>query len=348
MFIKSLPYGNLRWEKTKTINLGTDFGLFQNKVTWTIEYYYKKTEDMIVEKEVPYAYGVVSMPINGGNMVNRGLEISAGFTPIRTDNFAWNVSINTSKNFNKVKSSMNENAGWEAAASGTLNKEGYAVSSFWAFEFKGLNPETGSAEFDIPSLEENPDGLLDATTFMKYMGTMEPDFSGGISMSFRYKSLSLSTSFNVQLGGKKFLYHVFDDTAIQSIASAYSNLPKEMVKRWRKPGDEKFTNIPSLPSKDASYYKLPNNSSGYTPRMYNYSDARVVNASFLRCNGLALNYTLPEKWVKKMYLKNLSFSASLSNPFMIVSKEFKGMDPEVATGSQPISRTVSLGINISL
>ena len=348
MFIKSLPYGNLRWEKTKTINLGTDFGLFQNKVTWTIEYYYKKTEDMIVEKEVPYAYGVVSMPINGGNMVNRGLEISAGFTPIRTDNFAWNVSINTSKNFNKVKSSMNENAGWEAAASGTLNKEGYAVSSFWAFEFKGLNPETGSAEFDIPSLEENPDGLLDATTFMKYMGTMEPDFSGGISMSFRYKSLSLSTSFNVQLGGKKFLYHVFDDTAIQSTASAYSNLPKEMVKRWRKPGDEKFTNIPSLPSKDASYYKLPNNSSGYTPRMYNYSDARVVNASFLRCNGLALNYTLPEKWVKKMYLKNLSFSASLSNPFMIVSKEFKGMDPEVATGSQPISRTVSLGINISL
>lgn len=70
MFIKSLPYGNLRWEKTKTINLGTDFGLFENKVTWTVEYYYKKTEDMIVEKQVPYAYGVASMPINGGNMSN--------------------------------------------------------------------------------------------------------------------------------------------------------------------------------------------------------------------------------------------------------------------------------------
>lgn len=348
MFIKSLPYGNLRWEKTKTINLGTDFGLFQNKITWTIEYYYKKTEDMIVEKEVPYAYGVVSMPINGGNMVNRGLEISAGFTPVRTDNFAWNVSVNTSKNFNKIKSSMNENAGWQMAASGALNKEGYAVSSFWAFEFKGLNPNTGSAEFDIPSLEDNPDGLLDATTFMKYMGTTEPDFSGGVSMSFRYKSLSLSTSFNLQLGGKKFLYHIFDNTVINSTASAYSNLPKEMAKRWKKPGDENFTNIPSLPSKDASYYKLPNGASGYTPEMYNYSDARVVNASFLRCNGLSLNYTLPEAWVKKIYLKNLSFSASVSNLFMIVSKEFKGMDPEVATGSQPISRTYSLGINISL
>ena len=73
-----------------------------------------------------------------------------------------------------------------------------------------------------------------------------------------------------------------------------------------------------------------------------------VNASFLRCNALSLNYTLPEKWVKKMYLKNLSFSASVSNPFIIVSKEFKGMDPEVATGSQPISRTYSFGINVSL
>ena len=346
MFIQSLPYGNLRWEKTKTINLGTDFGLFQNKITWTIEYYHKKTEDMIVEKEVPYAYGVTTMPINGGDMVNRGLEISVGFTPIRTDNFVWSVSLNTSKNFNKVKSTMNANDNWQAAVSGSLNKEGYAVSSFWAFEFKGVNPENGSAEFNIPSLEENPEGLLDATTYMKYMGTMEPDFSGGLSMSFRYKSLSLSTSFNLQLGGKKFLYNIFEGD--NDTPSAYINLPKEMAKRWREPGDENFTNIPAIPSKESSYYKLPNGSSGYTPQMYNNSDVRVVNASFLRCNALSLNYTLPEKWVKKLYLKNLSLSGSVSNPFMIVSKEFKGMDPEVATGSQPISRTYSFGINISL
>ena len=348
MFIKSLPYGNLRWEKTKTINLGTDFGLFQNKVTWTLEYYYKQTEDMIVEKSVPYAYGVTTMPINGGNMTNRGLEISASFTPVRTNDFVWSMSVNTSKNFNKVKSEMTENQSWKMAAGGSINKEGYAVSSFWAFEFKGLNPETGSAMFELPTLEECPEALLDATAFMKYMGTLEPDFSGGVSMSFRYKSLSLSTSFNLQIGGKKFLYKVFDDAIIQTTPSAYYNLPQEMTKRWRKPGDEKITNLPSLPSSEVAYYKLPNGSSGYSAEMYNYSDARVVNASFLRCNGLSLNYTLPGKLVKKMYLKNLSFSASVSNPFIIVSKEFKGMDPEVATGSQPISRTFSLGINISL
>lgn len=348
MFIKSLPYGNLRWEKTKTINLGADFGLFQNRVTTTIEYYSKKTEDMIVEKEVPYAYGVTSMPINGGNMTNQGIELTVGFTPVRTNNFTWNVSLNTSKNFNKVKSTINANKNWRAAASGSLNKEGYAVSSFWAFDFKGLNPENGCAEFNIPSVEENPEGLDDATTYMKYMGTLDPDFSGGLSMSFRYKSLSLSTSFNLQVGGKKFLYQVFDESMIYSTPSAYSNLPKELVRRWRKPGDHLITNIPSLPSREFEALTLPNKATEYAPRLYNYSDARVVNASFLRCNTLSLNYTLPEKYIKKMCLKNLLFSASVTNPFIIVSKEFKEMDPEVATGSQPLSRTYSFGINIGL
>lgn len=69
---------------------------------------------------------------------------------------------------------------------------------------------------------------------MKYMGTLEPDFTGGVSMSFRYKSLSLSSSFNLQIGGKKFLYEVFDESIVTSTPSAYVNLPKELTKRMEK------------------------------------------------------------------------------------------------------------------
>lgn len=346
LMIRSLPYGNLRWEKTKTINLGTDFGFFQNRMTATLEYYHKKTEDMIISKEVPYAYGVVSMPINGGDMTNQGLEISVGATVIRTNNFVWNLSMNTSKNFNKVKSKMTENSNWSAAASGALNKEGYAVSSFWAFEFTGLDPENGYPMFNIPSREDDLSVVDDATKYMKYMGTLEPDFSGGLSTAFRYKTFSLSASFNLNIGGKKFLYSMFSDDIKYSIPSAYDNLPQEMRNRWRKPGDEKLTDIPSLPHSKVPSVKLPTHTeSPYT--LYNRSDARVVNASFLRCNGISFGYTFPEEWVNRMRLGSLSISASVSNPFIIVSKEFKGMDPEVATGSQPISRNYSLSINLS-
>ena len=93
---------------------------------------------------------------------------------------------------------------------------------------------------------------------------------------------------------------------------------------------------------------VPNTPYGfeYVYDMYNYSDARVVSASFLRCNNISLTYNVPEKLLKNV-LKNLSITASVNSPFIIVSKDFKGMDPEVATGSQPIPRVYSAILNVS-
>lgn len=343
--IRSLPYGNLRWEKTKTVNLGADIGFFKNRLNASVEYYQKKTEDMIVLKEVPYAYGVTSMPINGGDMLNRGLELQIGATLIQSNNFSWSLSLNTSKNFNRVKSDINQNKNWRAAASGQLNKEGYPVSAVWAFEFTGLDQTDGHPLFNIPSAEENPEAWQDATTYMKYMGSLEPDFSGGLSTSFRYKTLALSASFNLNLGGKRFLYSMFNEDIVTSVPSAYVNLPHELINRWRESGDK--TDIPGLPSALVPIMKLPDGASEYPHRLYNYSDVRMVNASFFRCNSISLMYTFPAQWIQKLYMKNLSLSASVSNPFMIVSKEYKGLDPEVATGSQPLSHTYSFSLSVS-
>jgi hypothetical protein len=143
-----------------------------------------------------------------------------------------------------------------------------------------------------------------------------------------------------------------------SLPSAYANMPKEFVNRWKKPGDEKTTNIPSIPSLiynpttnnfEQPYSFVPDEQGyEYTYDMYNYSDARVVSASFLRCNNISLTYNLPNKLLQHISgLKNISLTASVSNPFIIVSKDFKGMDPEVATGSQPIPRVYSTILNIS-
>ena len=218
-----------------------------------------------------------------------------------------------------------------------------------------MNGELGYPEFDVPTREENPAAIDDVTEFMEYAGKLTPDFEGGIATSVRYKTLTLASSFNMNLGGKKFLANMFTR---KSLPSAYDNLPKEFVNRWRQPGDELFTNIPGIPGNVESspgsnsfshpQLVLPTTNEGESRyEMYNYSTARVVNASFLRCNAISLSYSVPPAALNPLFLKNLSLTVSVSNPFIIVSKEFKGMDPEVATGKQPISQTYSLNVNVS-
>lgn len=348
MKVRSLPYGDLRWEKVKTVNLGVDLGFFKNRLTASVEYYHKATEDVILQKEVPYEYGVASMPINGGRLWNKGWELQVTGTPVRTKNFTWSLSLNTSKNINQVDSKISQNEQWKSAVNGSINKDGFPFASIWAFEFMGLDPQTGNPLFNVPTKAENPDAVMDATAYMKFMGSLEPDFSGGISTSFRYKTLTLSASFNTNIGGKCFLTPFYNDESESSSApSPYTNLSQDLVDRWRNPGDERFTNIPSLSTNQINEITLPQGTTVSPFYAYGYSDIRVVSASFFRCNNITLSYNLPEEWVKKMHMQNLSLTAGVTNPFIIVSKEYKGVDPEVARGAQPIMKTYSLGLNVS-
>ena len=346
--IRSLAYPDLRWEKTKTWNFGLDLGFWHNRIQLGFEYYYKKTTDMIVEQPVPVEYGVASTPVNGGSMTNRGAELSLSTTLIQTKKFNWNMSLNWAKNLNEVQSTLNENENWRTAVSGALNKKGYPVQSIWAFPFAGINQENGDPMFVVPSPEANPAAVTDATAWMKFMGSLEPDFTGGLSTSLRYTNISVSASFNLNLGGKRFLAPMFADDIVIDVPSAYNNLPKDFVDHWRQPGDE--TSVPGIPSSAVQRRSvlLPSGLTEYSYRMYNYSDIRVVSGSYLRCNVISLNYFFPQKTIAPLGLHNLSCSLGVSNPFIIKSRDYKGLDPEVATGSQPVTRTYSFNLNISL
>ena len=123
----------------------------------------------------------------------------------------------------------------------------------------------------------------------------------------------------------------------------------EWLKRWRKPGDEKHTNIPSLPDKVSSAQTIHSEKQNrdYNPyELYAKSDIRVVNAWYLRCNSISLSYNIPESKLPRVF-QAVSLSCSVSNPFQIVSRDFLGRDPEVASGSQPLSRNWSFSLNIS-
>ena len=342
--ISKLPNPTLKWEKNKSINLGVDFTLLNRHISGTFEYYYKRGTDIVVNASVPHCNGVTSLTTNGGTMKNSGWELSFNFVPLRLKEFVWTIGFNTSKNDNKVTSNLEQSITWQKAAAGDLTRDGYPVSSFWAFAFTGLNEEDGAPEFDFFDAENDPNVKLDATTYMKHMGKMDPDLSAGLSTSIRYKSFTLSAGFSLQIGGKKFLAPVFDDSMINTTPNEYNNLPKSLVNRWRKPSDK--TNIPSLPYNKKGNTKLPDGQYTNIYRLYNYADIRVADAWFLKCNNISASYNFPERWIKG-FAQNINVNFSVSQPFRIVSKDFKGMDPEVAIGNQPISRNYSLGINIS-
>ena len=132
----------------------------------------------------------------------------------------------------------------------------------------------------------------------------------------------------------------------QTLPSEYENLSSELNKRWR-PGDTN-AKFPGLPDKNVVNILLPDTKT-YTNvyEMYNYSNARVVNASSLKCNSISLSYSFPERLAKLLWVKYVSVGASISNPFTIASKDFKGRDPEVATGAQPITSSYSFNLNVT-
>ncbi len=132
--ISSLPYSDLRWEKTFSSNFGLDMGFFDNKVVFGADYYKKKGTDMITVLAIPVEYGIDGMPVNGGSMENSGYELSAMFTPVRTKDFTWTMSVNTAKNHNQITRVGTQNVTWRTAVGGSMYKEGYSSSAFWVFQ----------------------------------------------------------------------------------------------------------------------------------------------------------------------------------------------------------------------
>ncbi|MCD0489191.1 SusC/RagA family TonB-linked outer membrane protein [Pedobacter sp. MC2016-14] len=342
--VSSLPYGDLRWEENSSMNLGLDFGLFNSKISGSFQYYSKRGRELITSLSVPSEYGVTSMLVNGGSMKNEGYEVTASFVPVRTKDFSWNVTLNTSKNTNTVTKIGPQVVSWGTAVSGTLNKVGMPVSSFYAFRFTGIDPVSGRPQIDL-SVAAGADPK-DPTSFMNYAGKMDPDFTSGLGMNFRYKMLTLNSSFYLQVGGKKFLSPLY--TLTQNLPTEYQNLSRQLLDRWSTTNTT--GSVPALPDSSIPKLLLPNGSGVGVDiyEMYNYSTDRLVSASALRCNNINLAYTLSESFVKRLKCKNINIGAGVSNPFAINSKDFKGLDAEVATGQQPRTRTYTINLNLSL
>ena len=362
--IKTMPYPDLRKEKTRTWNTGIDLSFLDNRVAVTFDYYYKYSKDLISQRTVPIEYGTTQMYVNGSDMTNSGYDLSLRLIPVRTRDWMWSLQFNTSVNKNSVVDPRYTPT-IKTLTNGTALVGGYPIDGFWSFPYAGLNHNTGRPMFKYLDVDTNSAILKspDATNYLVYSGNSNPRISGGINTSLRYRNFSLAASFNVQLN-----YHLRLNPIM--MAGSYGqyqapapdkNASSFLVNRWQKPGDEQYTDIPAIYASDEPISSTLFNDKSimtlgggwYRYSMYNYSDLRVVNGSHLRCNNIAFSYVFKKQQLGRLKVLNqLSLSANVTNPFVIASKKLHGQDPEVLsvdassiTPTMSRMRTVSFSLN---
>lgn len=372
--LTSLPNKNLRWEQTQSTNVGTELSFFDSKLNVSAEYYYKLGKDQLVSAPIDPTNGATSMMINYGSLINQGWELSLAATPIRTKDFTWNFTLSTGKNSNKIT-----NAGLGSMAiplnstlisaylNGTVISAGTPVNSFYSYKFAGLDSQGRPTFSGLNQRDENGNIIVASreqafNQALTLSGRREPLFTSGASNTLRYKNWSLSASFAMQFGAKMRLNNMYG--SIPSF-SPFQNASRQLLNRWRQPGDERFTNIPGVASADIRVADLKDKfglplayAEGNTPvvgtylyQMYNSSDIRVVSSDFLRCRDISGSYSFDTKFLNRYNIKNANLRFSISNPFVIASKELNGMDPEqvsAGSGALPPLRSYTISINITI
>ena len=165
----------------------------------------------------------------------------------------------------------------------------------------------------------------------------------------RYKNITLYAQFAMAFGATKRVPVFYNASGAPT---PEQNIPRILENRWKKPGDELYTNIPAIPPGNPRYFEimLPqlNSSLPVSPyTLFNASDYMVANADFIRCRQISLNYEFQQSLLKRLHIKRLSTSLSLTNPFLLTFDEkWRGYDPE--TAGWPARKTGSISFNMTL
>ncbi|WP_437920356.1 SusC/RagA family TonB-linked outer membrane protein [Sphingobacterium sp. LRF_L2] len=350
--ISSLPYPDLRWEKTATSNLGLDVALWKGRFALAVDYYRKNGKDIIFQIPTALEYGVEYAYKNGARLKNAGLELSLRGTPIQKKDWTWTVMANVARNVNKVYNAGALNT-YADYLSGNTFVDGESVGAFYSYAFAGLDGVQGLPLIDKVNTNTT-DEDLDPSQFLVKSGRKDPLFTGGLSMSLRYKNFVIDGSSAFNIGQYKRLNNLYKAT--QYVPAPDQNLDQSVLGRWRQPGDEALTNIPAFIRVNdfaVSSVPLPIESNTYVSLydMYNLSNIRVANASFWRVRHIGASYMVPTAVTQKWRLEHLQIGFQVYNPLIIKDRIWGTQDPEQAnTGSmaQPITPSYNMTIKIGI
>ena len=317
----------LSWEQTWANNIGLTLGFF-NRVNLNVDFYHKKTTNMLMLVPQSYAItGVGNRWDNIGAMMNRGVEIAMDGDVIRTKYFTWNLSANVSYNKNKLLELYNGVEEYVNSTTGLKYVVGHPVHEYYMNRYAGVNPANGdalwyTADGELTTEYREEDKVMTGKTF-------DSPWAGGFGTTLMWKGLSLSAQFSWM--AKRYVMNndrFFEES--NGLYSAYNQSRRLLYDRWKKPGD--ITDIPRY---------------GVTAQL---DDRFLENSSFLRLKNLTLAYALPQSLLNKTHFFT-SARVYFQGQNLFTWTGFTGLDPEVASNvyraQYPASRQFTLGIDIS-
>ena len=341
-FALSMSYkGNkdITWETSHSFNTGFDFDFFNGRLGGTMEYFQRKTTDMLYNRPVPSSLGYSSIPMNVGSMMNRGFELDLYGDIIRTSNVIWSMNFNLTSLKNKILK-LHPDLKGEMISGSYIYREGESSYQMYLRKYAGVDKTTGEALYYIDEKDENGNitGVTTTTNganATRYAtGDILPKVYGGFGTTLNVYGFDLSISFAYQLGGR-----VYDNTYASLMhggtsSDAGKNWHKDILNAWSP--ENQNTNIPRL---------------NYSDKYTNYlSDRFLTSSDYLSINNISFGYTLPKQLTRKVGASNLRLYMAIDNVAVFSAR--KGLDPRQSYSTTENSnyspiRSISGGISMS-
>jgi len=303
--VSGFPNNQLRWERTRILNIGADISLLNDRIGIIAEYYSKKSTDLIAADAIDYTRGTNSLNQNIGSVLNNGFELTISGDILKSENFKWNSELIWSNNKNKLLT-YNGNLTHilnYATSTGALVPD-YPMYGVWGVKYAGLD-NTGTPLYFNKAGEKISSGSLQPAD-AAYIGSSTPTDELSLRNIFSYKNFTLSFMFVTKLGGYLRSTDLFNGASINN---------RHVGERWKNPGDENSTIYPKLVSGNIEQWYLP------------YADTFAVSSNFLKLRELYLSYDLPTAYSKLIGLAGVKIYAQGRNLFCITSKSVD-FDPE--------------------
>lgn len=335
----------ITWEKNGNFNTGFEFSFFRGRLAGSIEYFYRRTSDMLAFFALPASSGWSGYYDNVGNMQNMGAEVELDGTLIRTKDFEWGLNLNFTAYKNEITSIAEKNKtqtveGSEGYASGSyFYGEGESLYTFYMPKYAGVD-ENGKSMFYKDKLDENGNIIGRETTTTPgeatyYLcGTALPWAYGGFGTRFSYKGFDLAVDFNYQLGGQIYDSDYAGMMGITSIGRG-SAIHADLLNSWTE--ENPNTNIPKLIIDDTSTTTT--------------SDRFLIGASYLSLQNLNFGYTFPTKMTSKVGIGKLRVYLTATNLWLWSKRQ--GLDPrqsitgDASSAYYSAMRTISGGISVT-